>query len=54
MGDADLFHYEELEPVQVKGKAKPLPVWRAVAARSRLGWRWSSGRRLRWSAATRS
>jgi class 3 adenylate cyclase len=32
-----LFHYEELEPVQVKGKAKPLPVWRAVAARSRLG-----------------
>jgi class 3 adenylate cyclase/tetratricopeptide (TPR) repeat protein len=31
------FHYEKLEPVQVKGKAKPLPVWRAVAPRSRLG-----------------
>jgi class 3 adenylate cyclase len=32
-----VFHYEELEPVQVKGKAKPLAVWRAVAPRSRLG-----------------
>jgi class 3 adenylate cyclase/tetratricopeptide (TPR) repeat protein len=32
-----VFHYEALEPVQVKGKAKPLAVWRAVAPRSRLG-----------------
>ena len=32
-----VFHYEALEPVQVKGKAQPLPVWRAVAPRSRLG-----------------
>ena len=32
-----VFHYEVLEPVQVKGKAKPLAVWRAVAPRSRLG-----------------
>jgi class 3 adenylate cyclase len=32
-----VFHYKELQPVQVKGKAQPLPVWRAVAPRSRLG-----------------
>ena len=32
-----VFHHEELEPVQVKGKAQPLPVWRVVAPRSRLG-----------------
>jgi hypothetical protein len=32
-----VFDYEKLEPVQVKGKAQPLPVWRAVAPRSRLG-----------------
>jgi class 3 adenylate cyclase/tetratricopeptide (TPR) repeat protein len=31
------FEYEELEPVRVKGKAQPLPVWRLVRARSRLG-----------------
>jgi class 3 adenylate cyclase len=29
--------YEALRPVRVKGKARPLDVWRAVAARSRLG-----------------
>ena len=29
--------YEELEPVEVKGKSQPLAVWRAVGARSRLG-----------------
>jgi class 3 adenylate cyclase len=29
--------YEELEPVRVKGKPQPIPVWRAVSARSRLG-----------------
>jgi class 3 adenylate cyclase len=32
-----LFDYESLPPVQVKGKAKPLPIWRAHAARSRPG-----------------
>jgi tetratricopeptide (TPR) repeat protein len=32
-----LFEYEALEPVQVKGKAQPLPIWRALAPRSRLG-----------------
>ena len=32
-----VFSYEELEPVQVKGKAEPLPVWRPLAARARLG-----------------
>src|SRR5215204_4701584 len=32
-----LFHYQELEPVQVKGKADPVPVWRLEGARSRTG-----------------
>ena len=29
--------YEALEPVAAKGKAEPVPVWRATGARSRLG-----------------
>lgn len=29
--------YEELGPVQVKGKAEPLPIWRALQARGRYG-----------------
>src|SRR5207247_1065266 len=29
--------YEELDPVSVKGKDGPIPIWRAVAARSRFG-----------------
>lgn len=29
--------YEELSPVTVKGKDDPLPIWRAVGARSRFG-----------------
>jgi class 3 adenylate cyclase/tetratricopeptide (TPR) repeat protein len=29
--------YEELEPVSVKGKVEPLPLWKAVGARSRFG-----------------
>ncbi|MEX2459293.1 MAG: adenylate/guanylate cyclase domain-containing protein [Actinomycetota bacterium] len=29
--------YEPLEPVTVKGKADPIPIWRAVAATSRTG-----------------
>ncbi len=32
-----LFDYEELEPVRVKGKAEPVAIWRAVAARGRTG-----------------
>jgi class 3 adenylate cyclase/tetratricopeptide (TPR) repeat protein/energy-coupling factor transporter ATP-binding protein EcfA2 len=32
-----LFDYQSLPPVQVKGKAHPLPIWRAHAARSRPG-----------------
>ena len=32
-----LFQYEEPEPVRVKGKAQPVPVWRLVGARSRFG-----------------
>ncbi|HEY4728585.1 MAG TPA: adenylate/guanylate cyclase domain-containing protein, partial [Actinomycetes bacterium] len=32
-----IFNYQSLPPVQVKGKAKPLPIWRAHAARSRRG-----------------
>jgi class 3 adenylate cyclase/tetratricopeptide (TPR) repeat protein len=33
----DLFDYEPLDPVQVKGKAEPQRVWVARAARSRFG-----------------
>jgi class 3 adenylate cyclase/tetratricopeptide (TPR) repeat protein len=29
--------YEELEPIPVKGKAEPVPIWRAIHARSRYG-----------------
>jgi class 3 adenylate cyclase/tetratricopeptide (TPR) repeat protein len=29
--------YEPLPPVTVKGKAKPLPIWRALGARGRVG-----------------
>jgi class 3 adenylate cyclase/tetratricopeptide (TPR) repeat protein len=32
-----LFDYQELAPVQVKGKANPVPVWRLLGARSRTG-----------------
>jgi class 3 adenylate cyclase/tetratricopeptide (TPR) repeat protein len=32
-----VFDYEPLEPVTVKGKAEPLPLWRATAARARFG-----------------
>jgi class 3 adenylate cyclase/tetratricopeptide (TPR) repeat protein len=33
----DQIEYEELEPVNVKGKEQALPVWRAIGARSRFG-----------------
>jgi class 3 adenylate cyclase/tetratricopeptide (TPR) repeat protein len=33
----DLVEYEPLDPVTVKGKAEPIPLWRAVSARSRFG-----------------
>ncbi|MBI4261582.1 MAG: AAA family ATPase [Actinobacteria bacterium] len=33
----DQIVYEPLEPVRVKGKAGPVPLWRAVEARSRFG-----------------
>jgi class 3 adenylate cyclase/tetratricopeptide (TPR) repeat protein len=33
----DVVHYEELEPVSVKGKAEPIPIWRATGVRSRFG-----------------
>jgi class 3 adenylate cyclase/tetratricopeptide (TPR) repeat protein len=36
--------YEELEPVVVKGKAEPVPVWRALEARSRYGVDWEGVR----------
>jgi class 3 adenylate cyclase/tetratricopeptide (TPR) repeat protein len=32
-----LFTYEQLAPVQVKGKAEPVPIWRVLGARSRPG-----------------
>ena len=34
---ARAIEYEELEPVEVKGKSQPLQVWRALNARSRFG-----------------
>ena len=33
----DTIEYREADPVEAKGKAEPIPVWEAVAARSRLG-----------------
>ena len=33
----DLFEYAPLEPVAVKGKAKSLPLWHAIAPRRRFG-----------------
>ncbi|MGZ8571065.1 MAG: adenylate/guanylate cyclase domain-containing protein, partial [Actinomycetota bacterium] len=33
----DLFNFEELDAVRVKGKADPLPLWLATSARSRFG-----------------
>ena len=32
-----VFEYEPLEPVSVKGKAEPLAIWQAMAARARFG-----------------
>jgi class 3 adenylate cyclase/tetratricopeptide (TPR) repeat protein len=32
-----VFEYVALEPVEVKGKAEPVAIWQAVAARSRFG-----------------
>ena len=34
---ADAVSFESLEPVEAKGKARPIPVWRVVGARSRVG-----------------
>jgi class 3 adenylate cyclase/tetratricopeptide (TPR) repeat protein len=33
----DVVDYEELAPISVKGKAEPVPIWRATGVRSRLG-----------------
>ena len=33
----DVIEYEELAPISVKGKDEPIPIWRALAARSRFG-----------------
>jgi class 3 adenylate cyclase/tetratricopeptide (TPR) repeat protein len=33
----DVIDFEELPPVSVKGKPAPIPVWRALAAKSRFG-----------------
>jgi len=33
----DIFEYEPLEPVAVKGKAESLPLWHALAPRRRIG-----------------
>src|SRR5712691_4549796 len=33
----EVIHYEDLPPISVKGKDEPIPIWRAIAARSRFG-----------------
>jgi class 3 adenylate cyclase len=33
----DAIEYEQLEPVSLKGKAEPVPLWRALRARARFG-----------------
>jgi class 3 adenylate cyclase/tetratricopeptide (TPR) repeat protein len=33
----DEIEYEQLEPVSVKGKDEPIPIWRSVGARGRFG-----------------
>ena len=33
----DFIIYEAMEPVAVKGKPAPIPIWRAVSARGRFG-----------------
>jgi class 3 adenylate cyclase/tetratricopeptide (TPR) repeat protein len=33
----DVVDYREAEPVDAKGKAEPIPVWQAIAPRSKLG-----------------
>ena len=34
----ELIEYEPLPPVKVKGKEEPLPIWKAIAPRSRYGY----------------
>jgi class 3 adenylate cyclase/tetratricopeptide (TPR) repeat protein len=34
---ANLFEFEDAEPVRAKGKAEPVPAWLAIEARSRFG-----------------
>jgi class 3 adenylate cyclase/tetratricopeptide (TPR) repeat protein len=33
----DVIVYEEMKPVTIKGKPEPVPIWRALSARSRFG-----------------
>jgi class 3 adenylate cyclase/tetratricopeptide (TPR) repeat protein len=33
----DVFDYQELEPVELKGKTEPVALWRATSARARFG-----------------
>jgi class 3 adenylate cyclase len=33
----DVFEFEALTPVTVKGKAQPLPIWRVLSSRARFG-----------------
>ena len=33
----EVIDYEDLPPISVKGKDEPIPIWRAIAARSRFG-----------------
>jgi class 3 adenylate cyclase len=42
-----LFAYHQLAPVQVKGKAEPLPIFRVLGPAAGRAWMWPSGPRRR-------
>ena len=50
----ELFAYDELPPVRVKGKAQPLPVWRPVEPAAGSAWTWTRARPPRSSAGRRA
>lgn len=47
---ADLFHYEGLGLIYLKGKASPVPVWRIVGLNARMEGRWQRSRLVRRSS----
>lgn len=47
---ADLFHYEGLGLIYLKGKATPVPAWRIVGLNARMEGRWQRSRLVRRSS----